>query len=59
MSARSPTWSALLALPKEQQVAYWRTVMARWTDNAERERDGDVEFDHQDERNWWDDGGRQ
>lgn len=56
MSARQLTWAMLQAAPEAHQAAYWRTLLARWQANAERERDEDCEFDHSEElRAWLDD----
>jgi hypothetical protein len=53
MSARELTWATLLAMPEEQQSSFWRALVARWQDNAGREADADIEFDSQDDRQWW------
>jgi hypothetical protein len=50
MSARHMTWAMLQARPIEQQIAYWRALVARWEGNAEREADDDVAFDRLPER---------
>lgn len=53
MSAREMTVGMLMALPEDQQAAYWRALIAHWQANREAELDADFAADHSDHRRAW------